>query len=163
MKIIDNFLPEEIFKQIQNIMMGDEFPWYYNKDIDNLNEDNKKFQFTHAVIVPEFAQVSNTINMLYPLFSSIGIKHLLRVKANLNVVGDGKNIGNYHTDVDVPTAMTAVYYINTNNGATEFENGKLVKSVENRIVLFDASMKHRGISCTDKKTRVLININFIPL
>ena len=162
MKIIDNFLPEEIFRPIQNFMMGDEFPWYYNSDIDNHGENSKNFQFTHAIVVPEYGQISNTINMIHPLISRMDVRHLLRVKANLNVISDGKSIGDYHSDVDVPTAMTAVYYINTNNGATEFETGKIVNSVENRIVLFDSFMKHRGISSTDTKTRVLININYIP-
>ena len=29
-KIIDNFLEENTFIGIQNFVMGDEFPWYFN-------------------------------------------------------------------------------------------------------------------------------------
>jgi hypothetical protein len=50
--------------------------------------------------------------------------------------------------------------MNTNNGYTEFEDGTRVESVANRFISFPVGMKHRGTSCTDKKTRVVINFNF---
>ena len=51
--------------------------------------------------------------------------------------------------------------MNTNNGYTEFEDGTKVESVANRFVSFPEKMKHRGTSCTDKKTRIVININYL--
>ena len=51
--------------------------------------------------------------------------------------------------------------MNTNNGYTEFEDGTVVKSIENRMVVFPANMKHRGTSCTNKKVRVIINFNYL--
>ena len=56
---------------------------------------------------------------------------------------------------------TAIFYVNSNNGYTEFENGAIVESEENRMVVFPAEMKHRGTSCTDKKIRVVINFNYL--
>ena len=32
-EVIDNFLDKEYFKEIQNIMLGGDFPWYYNRYI----------------------------------------------------------------------------------------------------------------------------------
>ena len=55
---------------------------------------------------------------------------------------------------------TAIFYANTNNGYTKFENGLIVESVANRMVFFSADMKHTGTSCTDEKTRVVINFNY---
>ena len=44
MNIIDNFLLPEDFNSIQNLMMGGEFPWYWNPfinyDTDVTNEYN---------------------------------------------------------------------------------------------------------------------------
>ena len=37
---------------------------------------------------------------------------------------------------------------------------KKVESKENRIVIFDSQMKHKGTNTTDKKKRVLLNINY---
>ena len=55
---------------------------------------------------------------------------------------------------------TAIFYINTNNGYTEFEDGTRVESVANRIVNFPANLKHRGTRCTDQKIRIVINFNY---
>ena len=63
----------------------------------------------------------------------------------------------------IKTWTTSVYYINTNNGYAEFENGEKVESVENRIVKFQSNLKHRGTTCTNEQTRVVINFNYLPL
>ena len=70
---------------------------------------------------------------------------------------DHHNSG-YHYDYDDMT--TAIYYINTCNGWTEFEEGGKVKSVANRVIVFDSNLIHGGVSCTDEKTRILINFNY---
>ena len=64
--------------------------------------------------------------------------------------------------MDMPTnnMMTAIYYVNSNNGYTEFEDGTKVDSVRNRLVTFPSSMKHRGVSQTDTRTRMVINFNW---
>ena len=55
---------------------------------------------------------------------------------------------------------TSIFYVNTNNGYTKFEDGTKVESVANRMVIFPSNMKHIGTSCTDEKTRVVINFNY---
>ena len=98
-----------------------------------------------------------------PLIDKLDCRYLLKGKANLNVKGDGNAIGQFHTDVNLDAVTkTAVFYINTNNGGTEFENGDIVRSIENRVVIFDSKIKHRGISCTNEKRSVLLNWNWIP-
>ena len=66
---------------------------------------------------------------------------------------------NLHIDTS-NVCKTAIFYINTNDGWTEFENGDKVESVENRIVIFDSQTKHTGTTCTNAKVRVLINLNY---
>ena len=58
---------------------------------------------------------------------------------------------------------TSIFYINTNNGHTRFENGKRVESVANRMVTFPSHLQHTGTSCTNARTRVLINFNYYTL
>ena len=53
-----------------------------------------------------------------------------------------------------------VFYVNTNNGYTEFENGEKVKSIENRAVIFDNNIKHFGTTSTDTKRRMVLNLAF---
>ena len=56
---------------------------------------------------------------------------------------------------------TAIFYINTNNGYTEFENGEKIESVANRLIMFPSNIKHRGVTQTDEQTRIMINFNFL--
>ena len=54
-----------------------------------------------------------------------------------------------------------IYYINTTNGGTYFENGETVQSKSNRLVVFNGHLLHRHIYQTDEKARVATNINII--
>ena len=83
----------------------------------------------------------------------------MRVKANLNPRAENIDLGKFHRDVKYD-CHTAIYYVNTNNGYTEFENGDRVESVENRMVIFKSDTMHTGKSCTDENVRVLINFNY---
>ena len=64
-----------------------------------------------------------------------------------------------HTDFDYE-CTTAVFYINSNNGLTVFENGKQNKSIENSLVEFNSLLTHTGTTSTDTKVRCLINLNY---
>ena len=58
---------------------------------------------------------------------------------------------------------TAIFYVNSNNGYTEFQIGrkrKVVKSKSNHIVMFDSAIKHRAVSQTNSDRRIVINLNY---
>ena len=55
---------------------------------------------------------------------------------------------------------TAILYINTNNGYTKFKKGGKVKSVANRVVIFDSNLEHMGYACTNEKRRIVVNFNY---
>ena len=95
------------------------------------------------------------------LWQNLGVDLLLTCKANLTTRVEKPTITGYHNDVTVPGATTAVLYINSNNGATIFENGKEYQSVANRCVMFPSSIKHASKSHTDTKRRVVLNINYL--
>ena len=56
---------------------------------------------------------------------------------------------------------TIIYYINTTNGGTCFQDGEVVQSKANRLVIFNGHTLHRQIYQTDEKIRVATNINII--
>ena len=64
-----------------------------------------------------------------------------------------------HIDQSVD-CTTAIYYINSNDGFTEFENGDTIESVENRLVTFPSRLHHTGTTCTNQKRRVVLNLNY---
>ena len=55
---------------------------------------------------------------------------------------------------------TSIFYINTNDGYTKFEDGTKIESIANRMITFPANINHTGTSCTDEQTRVVINFNY---
>ena len=56
---------------------------------------------------------------------------------------------------------TAIFYLNTNNGYTLFEDSKKVDCVENRIAIFDSNKRHTGVTTTDTQSKVVLNINWL--
>ena len=165
-KIIDDFLDQSTFKNIHNEIMGDAFPWYYNDSIDYVSGEGERFQFVHMLYrdVSEGYQVvhSPSFQILVPIIEKLESKILIRVKANLLTQTPDIIENKLHIDRSpYERQSTSILYMNTNNGYTKFEDGKIVKSKANRMVTFPASMKHTGTTCTDQKIRVVINFNYL--
>jgi hypothetical protein len=168
MELLDNYLPYDLFNDLQSKIMGPHFPWYYNEYTlsprgDHFNEDKNTFQFTHSLFKSNRGVTGEWFNIAVPILQKlVGSNLIIKVKANCNP-RDSKNtmLGNFHIDTEFDNAKTAIFYFNTNDGYTEFETGEKVQSKANRLVIFDANTKHVGFTCTDAKTRVLLNINYL--
>ena len=168
MKIVDDFLAQDDFYELQTFVVGPEpaLPWYYNSIIDS-DDDVDKFQFTH-LFYTDWVPISSSMKILNPILIKIDPVSLWRIKANLltrtsNIVENEfhQDAGTYLKKKLSKEWTTAIFYMNTNNGYTEFEDGTKVESVANRIVIFPTNTKHRGTSCTDERTRVVINFNYL--
>ena len=166
-EVTDDYLPKEQFREVEAHLMGALWPWYFNGFIDSEDEgevnDPSKFQFTYA-----FFHQKNWVNsgekVIWPLTQKINPIAWLRIKANLNVWTPEHRTNTFHVDQigmgEVPF-YTSIYYVNTNNGKTLFEDGTEVANVANRLVTFPGNTLHTGCSCTNQKRRVLINFNYI--
>ena len=152
-KIIDNFLEEDVFIGIQNIVMGDYFPWYFN-DFKSDGYDTHNYQFTHT-IVREGEVQSDFFQYMDPFFKGLEVKEIIRVKMNLTTRTEKLFNHLYHTDFKDCT--TAIFYMNTNNGKTIFKHGEDA----NRMVIFNSNLEHAATSHTDEKTRVVVNFNYV--
>lgn len=163
MRIIDNFLPEKEFKVLSDIMLGNNFPWFLSKTKVGANDPANVFnmQFTHN-IYNDYVPHSEMWQTLDPVIRRLNAISWVRIKANVTTATEKPYLYGMHCDIDDFTGTTAIYYLNTNNGSTVFENGKHVNAVANRMVLFNAQTPHSGESCTDEKVRCLINFNFYP-
>jgi|TARA_R110000796_G_scaffold104978_3_gene214974 hypothetical protein len=160
MKVIDNFLPLDQFKKIQSTITGFSFPWFYNDYVNDEDDDEENFQFTHLF----YSKLRNSdfFSLLEPLIKKLNMDSIARIKANLLVKTKTKQVFNFHNDFDWKYKWnTAIFYINTNNGKTIFKhNNKQITSRENRVVIFDGRLKHAGTTCTDSKNRIVINLNY---
>jgi len=85
---------------------------------------------------------------------------LLKAKINLTPKTNTVYEHGFHTDIKEPDVLTAIYYLNTNNGYTAFRDGSKIESIANRMVIFDGSTEHSGTTCTDADSRLVLNINY---
>ena len=71
----------------------------------------------------------------------------------------------FHTDYKITSnrydkVTTSIFYINSNDGYTEFEDGTRIESIGNRLVTFPIHLKHTGTTCTNHSVRIVINYNY---
>ena len=182
-RIYDNCLPLNVFKQMQNTLLGAEFSWHWCDDILTYGIDDKPLvegydkddigQFSHEFYSCEDKMGwPSTTEVLTPILNIINPRAWMRVKANLGPRNSKHMVGGWHCDKHwefedgtrkpYPDIITAIFYLNTNNGYTMLETGDKIESVENRFVLFFNDILHTGMSQTDTKVRVVINFSFLP-
>ena len=161
-EIIDDFVEPEEYLAIRDVLMSKDFPWYTSIVVDSSANELQNIQLVH-----EFYKYMKPISRAFDTFGAVLEKidpvAILRIKANL-VIGTEKLYEHgMHTDVReyVPGMRTGVYYLNTCDGYTGFEDGTKVQSVANRFVSFPANMLHTGTTTTNDKCRVVVNFNWI--
>lgn len=168
--VIDNLLDLSDLKDLQKILLGNDFPWFLSHKVDKtrvLSSDNDEvynYQFIHN-FYSDHAPSSPYAEILNPLLKKISPAALIRIKANLtpatpHIIEYGMHTDYGHDNTANHSGKSAVFYVNTNNGYTVFENGDKVESVENRLLVFDPTILHSGSSSTDTKNRVVINFNY---
>ena len=156
-QIIDNFLPEEEFKAIQSLMMGYEFGWFYSEG--RVDSYDGLYQMIHMFFQPDVGSNSKHISIWNTFMNKVEAKKCKRIKANLTFKTSTIEVGEYHCDY--LNGKTAIFYITTNNGYTEFEKGVRVSSVANRVCIFDSNLKHRGTTHSEGgQQRIAVNFNY---
>jgi len=158
-QIIDNFLDKEEFDNIKLLLTSDSFPWFYHDYVSD-KKDKNKFYFNHS-FYNNYKPQSDFFGIWKNLLNKLEIKSLIRIKGNLHTRVNKSVYNNFH--VDLPYKHKGcLLYINNNNGFTFFkESNKKVIPKENRVVLFDPSIEHKSSSCSNCKTRITVNINYI--
>lgn len=166
MKIIDNLLSPYDFNELKRNILQNYFPWQLSLGVvdgENPVFDPKyNYQFYHT-FYDQPITISREFDYLHPIFNAVKPQVLIRAKLNLTPNTPENIEYGFHTDLPEPlskNAMTAVYYLNTNNGYTIVGDQK-VDTIENRLVVFPADTPHTGATCTDESYRIVLNLNYI--
>ena len=157
--IISNVLSKEDFEPLKKYWTDNSTPWYYNEGV--VEENDGGFQFIHVVWDGNGRQ-SDAWNYILPILNIIEPNVLSRIKANLRTRTGSESKSEFHCDVWLPLSLTAIFYIDTNDGYTEWEDGDKVSSVENTLVVFPSNMPHLGTAPLNTNRRTVINFNYIP-
>lgn len=159
MRVIERALETSKFKNINNIITSTDFPWYYN---DSSVDDDKISYMSHLFVKfgkPNsdfFYLIEDVLKILKPI-------ELLHIRANLTINKNKVCKTPWHNDFHKadPRHRTAILYLNTNNGYTEFRKPrKMIKSKANRLIEFEGHMSHRAVTQTDQDRRIVINFNY---
>jgi len=157
LKVVNNFLDKKYFSEVDKLLISPNFAWYAT---DGVTKDyDGGFFLVHILFVDGKINSDFFNTIMQPFIDKLKIKNLTRVKLNLYPATSTNENHGYH--VDFPEKhKVALFYLNTNNGKTLFKN-KAIKSVKNRLVLFDGDKEHASTSCTDRPYRITLNINYV--
>jgi hypothetical protein len=161
-EIYKNFLEEPFFLSLKNLITDQDFPWRFRpKMTPTLDVSNDNFYFTYSFFNELKINSEYYIPFILPILTKLNCMAPIQIRANLNIQKEDAKSG-WHTDYK-NKSKTAILYLNNCNGGTELQlknKNKFIKSEENKIVIFDSNIKHRGIVQTDTQTRYFLNVNY---
>lgn len=157
-KITDNFLPVETANQISSLLLGNNFPWYYNTAVTGNFDENDNEYYTH-LFYADNRICSNFYNIIEPIVDLIYPRSLFRVKANMYPISEKIKEHGFHIDTEWDDVKTAIYYVNDNDGYTKLTDGTKIKSVKNKLVTLSPLVSHTSSTSTNGP-RVTLNFNW---
>ena len=162
-KCIPNFLEEQSFKKLQNLIIKSDFAWFKRSNMVGTSNTDMGY-FTHSFYNENQINSNYYYEYIKPLLTLLDCKAVIQIRANLfpsSFYGKpGKSA--FHVDYEY-TSKTAIIYLNTCNGGTEFkinDEVKFIKAEENKVVIFDSDVQHRGTTSTDTDFRYILNFNY---
>jgi len=167
-QIFNNFLDQEVFLEIKKFIMSPRCQWRYvnyiahkdGRDNDNDGYFVHSFKDCHPQTFEDRYPVSPHFPLIIKILEKIKYQNILRIRSSLYPRRDIQKPDPFHVDYSFPHKV-CIFYVNTNNGYTMFENGEKIPSVENQLATFDGSEKHCSVVQTDTSARYIVNINIL--
>ena len=171
-QIIDNFLNKDDFEELKIFLMSPRSQWRFVDFIaykDGRDQDKDGY-FVHSftdrdpisflerfTVSPDYQKVNRLMDCIK---KKVNYRQILRVRSSLYPRREDQKQDPFHIDYNF-NHKVCIFYVNTNNGFTLFENGEKVNSVANRLMIFDGLEKHCSVVQTDTSARYIININLL--
>jgi hypothetical protein len=185
--IIKNLLPSSYETEIENALLGNNFPWYHYDITSDLVSPHTKVnsstkdchQFSHMFFSDRIT--SEYYRLIFPIIilleKETGRKfsdRIIRIKANyLSREADYPESFHNIPHCDGYNVETLIYYVNDSDGNTILFNEKPNDVVENKLtikevvspqrgncLLFDSEYLHASSPPKTNKNRVVINMVF---
>ena len=162
MEVTKNFLERNFFQDLKKLITESEFAWFQRKTMIKGTSNNLGY-FTHSFYNNHKINCDTYFKYIIPILDKLNSKAVIEVRANLtpSVFFKNKN-SNFHIDNNF-NCKTAILYLNTCDGGTEFKIDnkiKFIKSEENKIVVFDSNIEHSGVTSKNANFRYIINFNY---
>ena len=172
MQIIDNFMPYDWWQSTYQVIDGDMFPWFLNKDTSYDNDNCP--QMIHNYYWGN-ERCSNWFMMIQPLIfefqkqTTYQLKNVYRIKSNLlfnRVISEEQKQKIIHQDMHEPNYISLLYYVHDSDGDTIlYQDDKVTEAMRvtpkaNRAVIFDSRIWHTAELPIKNQTRQVINCLF---
>ena len=159
METFEKFLHDDDFYPLRDRLLSNDFNWFHIERQVTWDTQPYIDYFTHF-IYNNHEITSDYYHLIIPFLKKMNIRAILSIRVNLVTMKHERVVSDFHIDYEYKDSKTAIYYLNTNNGYTEFEDGTKINCDENKLVVFNSQIKHRLASQTDKTKRVVINFNY---
>lgn len=160
--VINNFINNDFFYKVSNTVFNtDEFPWY----IKNNYTQEKHLRFKHTLIKKDEREKITSSPFAEILLSDI-LKQLKAKKINFAEITLRtrteeiiKLPPKMSPNIDNKT-LTAILFLNTNNGHTQVSGQHTIESVENRVIIFPSYSSYFNTTASNKNFRGLITLEY---
>ena len=175
MKIINDFLEQEYFDDLQHHVLSPLWPWYYQNNISlGKTTDVSNYGFTHKLINPDDKgyNVGQLNRFVYEVSQTVGLSNVLRCRLDMTTNRGESMLLEPHVDFTYPHTTT-IFYVNDSDGNTivydqmhgdddiELTIKQEIEPKANRLIIFDGLHLHTGHTPGMHSQRVLINSNFV--
>lgn len=165
--MVNDFLPKNAYQEIRNLLFSTDFPWHFRSScvFGDESEGNEQgvFQFVHRFYNDHSIYSDYYYPVVVPVLKHLGAMAVIRAKVNLQTRDCKNTETKMHTDFSMGNNRTAILYFDDSNGYTRFDKSNLkVKSEHNKLLDFPNELLHAGATQTDRKARVVLNINYFP-
>ena len=141
------------------------------RDTLDINEKlNNNIQFSHFFYLNHQPQGEH-IGLLKELIDFLKPLAIIRIRLNITLPTEKIIKHDLHWDaadsvynnnsIPLKNCTNSIYYLNTNNGYTFFEDGTKYISKGNSLITFNNSLKHSGTTCTDAAFRAVLNFCYV--
>lgn len=182
--IMDDYLPEGYFEELQNMVTADMFPWHYIHNItrDRFAESLGSFGFDFTMInesqMTHCTETFVSLGCLHSVKKLVGSNNIIKARYDMTLYNPENFKHKPHIDRDFfEPYVSAILYMNETDGETviyneaclncsevqedkEYTVRKVIEPKPNRLVLFPGMNVHTGHSPSKHKNRILLNMVF---
>ena len=175
--VIDNFLPACLFEQLKDVFAPVSFNWFWNDntgtDSNNVPLDDN-FYFSHVLYGIKEGENSPLFKVFEPVVyfidKHIPVSKIIKMKTKLYTNQNKRILYAKHIDVGktattkdkmfdnaAPNMTITILNFTSCDGGTIVRDEEYV-SKENQALMFSNEMPHCGITQTNSKRRICLNV-----
>ena len=162
-EIIDDFLNEQEYKALHDLVISYSFPWFFAEH--KVHEGDGILNLQH-IFYGGVNTVSPFFYLLEPFAKKLKVIAPILIKANCTFGQPNKIQTNFHIDgstLNTTNRKSAIFYLSDTNGQTVFKDKKEeVECKQNRLIVFDSYHLHAAVLHKGESTskRIVLNFNY---